>query len=193
METTRKLLHGTSLESALRIAQEGPKVGADGRFYAFEASRPESLAGALCFAEAAGLRRGDLEGKGLVKAYCASNPDFPSGIKGFFVRAALRQAAKSWAKGQAALGREPLRLSPAIVEIELEEGGARVCRGGIIHETRLRQEELAAARVVAIRVEGRHLETAREALGGLCEVRPIKAAEESLKASPPRRGFGLRA
>jgi len=77
------LYHGTSAGAALKILESGQvKPSTDGYFYAFDGNRPESLAGALCFATGGGLRSGSLEKKNFFKAYAQLNPGFPTGLKG---------------------------------------------------------------------------------------------------------------
>ena len=110
------LYHGTSAAAALKILQSGTVLPSrDGHFYCFDSSRPESLAGALCFATGDGPRNGTLEKKKFFGKYAQLNPAFPKGLKGVFCKAALKMAAKSWAKDQLKPASTPLDLKAAIL------------------------------------------------------------------------------
>jgi hypothetical protein len=95
------LYHGTSAGAALNILETRTlKASHDGNFYTFDGHRPESLAGALCFATGDGPRNGSLEKKGFFNRYAQLNPTFPKGLKGIFAKAALKAAGRTWAKRQ---------------------------------------------------------------------------------------------
>jgi len=139
------LYHGTSAGSALKILQSQTVLPSkDGFFYCFDSARPESLAGAVCYATGDGLRNGSLEGKDFLSRYAKLNPDFPSGVKGAFVKAALKRTAASWAKNQLKAATSPLDNYAAILVFSSHPEGIDRTRGGFVNEVQVPAKALGS-------------------------------------------------
>jgi hypothetical protein len=130
--------HGTSAGNALKIIQSQTVLpSTDGFFYCFDSSKPESLAGALCFATGDGPRNGTLQKKNFFSKYAKLNPDFPTGIKGAFVKIVLKRIAASWAKDQLKSASTPLDYHAAILVFHSHPSGIHKTREGFVNEVKL--------------------------------------------------------
>lgn len=131
------LYHGTSAENALKMLQTKILPSKDGFFYCFNSEKPESMAGALCFATGSGLRKGSLKEAPFINRYIELNPDFPTGIKGAFAKNMLIVAGTAWAKDQLRSASAPLGHCPAILVFQSHKNAIDVARSGFINEVRV--------------------------------------------------------
>lgn len=139
------LYHGTSAGSALKIIQSRMILPSkDGFFYCFDSEKPESLAGALCFATGDGPRNGSLRGKNFFAQYAKLNPDFPTGLKGIFYKAALKHIAITWAKAQMAHATGPLDKQAAILVFDNHPLAISRTRNGFVNEMKIAGEHTKA-------------------------------------------------
>ena len=145
------LYHGTSAASALRILQSGEvQPSRDGYFYCFDSAKPESMAGALCFATGDGPRNGTLAKKNFFGKYAQLNPTFPKGLKGIFAKAALKIAAKSWAKDQLKSASAPLDYKAAILVFADRPEAQPQSRAGFVNEVKVPASVLPAMKPEAV-------------------------------------------
>jgi hypothetical protein len=130
--------HGTSAATALKILQSRTVLPSkDGFFYCFDSARPESLAGALCFATGDGPRNGSLQEKDFFSKYAKLNPTFPTGLKGAFVKIALKKIAASWAKDQLKSASTSLDHQAAILVFRSHPEGIPRSGHGFVNEVQV--------------------------------------------------------
>ena len=145
------LYHGTSAAAALKILQSGAVLpSTDGYFYCFDSAKPESMAGALCFATGDGPRNGSLGKKGFLEKYIAMNPTFPGGVKGVFAKAALKLSAKSWAKRQMDSASAPDDYKAAILVFPDQPESQPRSRGGFVNEVKVPASALGGMKPEAV-------------------------------------------
>ncbi len=152
------LYHGTSACAALDMLQSGIIVPSrDGFLYCFDSKKPESMAGALCFATGEDLRPGVIDTSRLLKAYKTLNPDFPKGLKGAFVGTMLNMAIKDWAKLQRALAQAlsalPHNDRAAVIVFKDHDDAIGVSRGGFINEVRVPMPALPTLQVERLYID----------------------------------------
>lgn len=132
------LYHGTSAGAALKILEEGAAPSANGFLYCFNGDKPESMAGALCFATGDKLRAGVIDTRHTLSQYYALNPDFPKGMKGMFFKAAMKTAINSWIKDQKKLPAQPHADKAAIIVFKNHTAAIHVeKRGGFVNEVKI--------------------------------------------------------
>ncbi|MEZ0261495.1 MAG: hypothetical protein ACAH80_10825 [Alphaproteobacteria bacterium] len=154
------LYHGTSAGAALKILENGDvKPSKDGYFYTFDGNRPESLAGALCFATGDGPRNGSLKEKNFFKRYTQLNPNFPTGLKGIFAKAALKMAARSWAKEQLKSATTDADRAGAIMVYADNSQATARCRGGFVNEMKLPAAGLGTLKLERVYLDDALLKT----------------------------------
>lgn len=143
------LFHGTSAGAALDIltSQNNVSPSKDGYLYCFSSDKPESMAGALCFATGGTLRNGCIDPKKPLSQYYLLNPDFPTGLKGAFAKLGLQMAISSWAKTQ--------RLNPvsahadraAIIVFQDHADALHVNSAGFVNEVKVPSASFATLAV----------------------------------------------
>jgi len=137
------LYHGTSAGKVLHILEAGKILpSADGFFYCFNSDKPESAAGALCFATGGDLRPGSIKRKDLLDRYMSLNPDFPTGTKGAFIKAALNITINAWIKEQKKQETGGYDSFPAILVYKPHPDAIDRKRGGFINEVIISAESL---------------------------------------------------
>ena len=130
--------HGTSAGNALKILQSGKiQPSEDGYFYCFDSNKPESLAGALCFATGDGPRNGSLTKHDFLSRYAKLNPDFPTGLKGLLAKTALKHYAAAWAEKQMQGATGPLDRYGAILVFHTHPDGEQATRQGFVNEVKI--------------------------------------------------------
>jgi hypothetical protein len=164
MSTEMSLYHGTSAASALKILQSGEtKPSTDGYFYCFDSARPESLAGAICFATGDGPRRGALTQKNFFSKYAQLNPAFPKGLKGVFAKAALKMAARAWTKDQLKAAQGPLDYKGAILVYPDQPSAQPRSRAGFVNEVKVPAAALRGLKPECVYIDDSLLDSAEVA------------------------------
>jgi hypothetical protein len=148
------LYHGTSATCALKILQTGEvQPSHDGYFYCFDSAKPESMAGALCFATGDGPRQGSLTQKKFFDQYVKLNPDFPKGLKGVFAKTMLKAAARSWAKRQMQTASSPLDYKAAILVFPDQPDAVPQSRAGFVNEVKVPAAALAGMKPECVYID----------------------------------------
>ena len=146
MEINRMALyHGTCAGNALKIMHSQKILpSTDGFFYCFDSAKPESLAGALCFATGDDLRIGSIKKNDFFAQYVQLNPGFPKGVKGAFVKAALKMAVRSWSKEQRKSITSPLDRHAAILVFNSHPDEMPRSREGFVNEVQIPEKALGS-------------------------------------------------
>ncbi len=96
------------------------------------------MAGALCFATGGTLRAGSIDTREVLSQYYKLNPDFPKGLKGVFLKAAMNTAIASWSKDQKKLSAPPYPDKAAIIVFKPHPDALHVeKRGGFVNEVKV--------------------------------------------------------
>jgi len=137
------LYHGTSAGNAVRILQSNTvRPSEDGYFYCFDSNKPESLAGALCFATGGSLRAGSFAKEDFFAHYARLNPDFPTGMRGMFIKAALKSIAASWVEKQMKSATGPLDKYAAVLVFRDHADAQAQSRQGFVNEVKVPEAAL---------------------------------------------------
>lgn len=190
------LYHGTSASSALKIIEEGQVLPShNGFFYCFDSRRPESSAGALCFATGDGIRNGSLRLKSFFSKYAALNPNYPRGLKRVVVTVLLKKTAKSWAKDQLRNSQGDAMDSLAAIFVFEDHACARhKTQAGFINEVLISKKDLEEQpmKVIQLYIDDSLLDykELKEAQSNGVEILPLSKWADNVftKASQAKKG-----